>query len=281
MGIEIDDDVFSEFAVEAMERLNSIEEMLLDMEVSSNQDEDIKQVFRDIHTIKGNSQFLGIENIMTLSHAFEDMFGALRTETIPLTKELIDASLEGVDYIRSWINEKDLTSQAPIHLYTLMKDITAGKSSVHEPAPPIIQAKPKSSSEDVETTPVSPQVSEKTDEGSETKGGMVRVFSLEPAHVIYFKIYGDFNVKDLGEQLSGALFDFSSADNYAHFIVDVENLSEPDDAQVGYLTRFVHEADIFDAKVFFLHAGTSFKEALDTDVPMLEQAGDILSYTAG
>ncbi len=277
MSIEIDDDVFSEFAAEALERLNSIEEMLLDMESSSNQVDDIKQIFRDIHTIKGNSQFLGIENIKTLSHAFEDMFGALRTDTIALSKELVDASLEGVDSIRSWIEEKDLETPAPAHLYTLMKKITAGdviaSEKVTEPPASVSQPEPIATSEPepVMEADAAPQ---------QSSGGMIRVFSVEPAHFVYLKLYGEFSANDLGEQLSGILFDYSSSEGFEHFVVDVSNLPQLNASQSDYLTRFVHEADIFNAKACFMHASESFAHALDTDAPMLNDIGELLSCIA-
>ena len=59
--------------------LEQLDEILMKTEKENAMgDEDINEIFRIMHTIKGSSAMMGLDNMATLSHAIEDMFYILR-----------------------------------------------------------------------------------------------------------------------------------------------------------------------------------------------------------
>ncbi len=59
--------------------LEQLDEILMKTEKENAMgDEDINEIFRIMHTIKGSSAMMGLDNMSTLSHAIEDMFYILR-----------------------------------------------------------------------------------------------------------------------------------------------------------------------------------------------------------
>ena len=59
--------------------LEQLDEILLRTEQANEfENEDIKEIFRIMHTIKGSSAMMGFENLSTLAHKAEDMFFVIR-----------------------------------------------------------------------------------------------------------------------------------------------------------------------------------------------------------
>ena len=59
--------------------LEQLDEILLRTEQANSFDsEDIKEIFRIMHTIKGSSAMMGFENLSVLAHKAEDMFFVIR-----------------------------------------------------------------------------------------------------------------------------------------------------------------------------------------------------------
>ena len=67
------------FIFETSSLLEQLDEILMRTEKDNTLGaEDINEIFRIMHTIKGSSAMMGLENMSTLSHAVEDMFFVLR-----------------------------------------------------------------------------------------------------------------------------------------------------------------------------------------------------------
>lgn len=64
------------FFDEASQRLQSINQKLVLLESEKIDEEDVIQLRRDLHTIKGSAQMLGIQDISELAHLFEDALDA-------------------------------------------------------------------------------------------------------------------------------------------------------------------------------------------------------------
>ncbi len=67
------------FIFETTTLLEQLDEILMKTERENAMgDEDINEIFRIMHTIKGSSAMMGLDNMSTLAHAIEDMFYILR-----------------------------------------------------------------------------------------------------------------------------------------------------------------------------------------------------------
>ncbi|WP_333356590.1 chemotaxis protein CheW [Microcoleus sp. herbarium14] len=110
MEMEIDEDV-REFLIEGYEYLNQIEEDLVALEQSNSDPEVMNRIYRSLHTIKGNSGFLGVEKLESVAHAGENLLSHLRDRTIAMTPEITSALLSTIDAVRSHMEALETTGQ--------------------------------------------------------------------------------------------------------------------------------------------------------------------------
>ncbi|MEG3840171.1 chemotaxis protein CheW [Microcoleus sp. herbarium14] len=108
--MEIDEDV-REFLIEGYEYLNQIEEDLVALEQSNSDPEVMNRIYRSLHTIKGNSGFLGVEKLESVAHAGENLLSHLRDRTIAMTPEITSALLSTIDAVRSHMEALETTGQ--------------------------------------------------------------------------------------------------------------------------------------------------------------------------
>ena len=73
------------FLFETGELLENLDEILMRAEqaeeISMIEEDDIAEIFRTMHTIKGSAAMMGLQNMSTLAHAMEDMFFIIREKT--------------------------------------------------------------------------------------------------------------------------------------------------------------------------------------------------------
>lgn len=139
--MEIDEDV-KEFLIEGYEYLNQIEGDLVALEKNDSDPEVMNRIYRNLHTIKGNSGFLGVEKLEAVAHAGENLLSRLRDRTIVMTPDITSALLETIDAVRE-------------HLEALE---TTGKESLVDRTPLMMRlAKLQSSGEELDASAIAPQ----------------------------------------------------------------------------------------------------------------------------
>ena len=94
------DDLLTDFLAEATEGLTALDAALLKLERTPGDSATLSVVFRIVHTIKGTCGFLDLPRLERISHAAEDLLGALRDGERQVTPELITAVLAAVDRMR-------------------------------------------------------------------------------------------------------------------------------------------------------------------------------------
>ncbi|MEG3860861.1 chemotaxis protein CheW [Microcoleus sp. herbarium12] len=119
--MEIDEDV-KEFLIEGYEYLGKIEEDLVALEKNNADVEAIDQIYRSLHTIKGNSGFLGAEKLEAVAHAGENLLSRLRDRTIVITPEITSALLETIDAVRSHMEALERTGEESPIAHTQLLD---------------------------------------------------------------------------------------------------------------------------------------------------------------
>lgn len=97
---EVDDDMLELFFVEVDDRIENLSVKLLDIEQRPGDQELLRDVFRDWHTIKGSSAMVALEPMTKLSHAAEDLVGQLREGQRTATGPVIDTLLAALDALR-------------------------------------------------------------------------------------------------------------------------------------------------------------------------------------
>jgi two-component system, chemotaxis family, sensor kinase CheA len=91
------------FAEEAEGRLATLSELLLELERDGGDQELLSSIFREAHTLKGGAAVVGLDEIMRVAHAMEEVLEGLRGGGGTATQGLVDALLGAVDGIRELI----------------------------------------------------------------------------------------------------------------------------------------------------------------------------------
>lgn len=108
----IDPASLNEFLVGAREMIEYSEKAIISYEATSSR-EALNEVFRAVHTIKGDADYIGLETVKMFSHALESLLDRLRSGSLHRTSETVDMILQAIDYLR--VNIEALASGKPTH----------------------------------------------------------------------------------------------------------------------------------------------------------------------
>ncbi|GGH57083.1 chemotaxis protein CheA [Comamonas phosphati] len=89
------------FFEEASENLDQMEQMLLSLDLSAADDEELNGIFRCAHSIKGGAATFGFSDVTELTHRMEGLLDRLRRHEITPIPEMVDVLLESADASRS------------------------------------------------------------------------------------------------------------------------------------------------------------------------------------
>jgi two-component system, chemotaxis family, sensor kinase CheA len=130
------DETLKEFLVESQENLDQLDRDFVALENEPDQRERLGAIFRTIHTIKGNSGFLGLHRLETLAHAGESLLSLLRDGTIQLTPNHVSALLSMVDHVREALKAIEATGAEPKVSYdAAIQRLADARSAAATPAP--------------------------------------------------------------------------------------------------------------------------------------------------
>ena len=101
----VDDDMIELFFDEATERVAALAGKLVEIERRPADGELVREVFRDLHTVKGSSAMVGLAPVNRLAHAAEDLVGQLRDAGRAADGAVIDALLAALDGLRDMLGQ--------------------------------------------------------------------------------------------------------------------------------------------------------------------------------
>ena len=101
------------FAQEAEVRLTSLSQLLLQLEQTGDDEDLIRSVFRELHTLKGSSAVAGLTDVSRLAHELEEIVEGLRAGRQVVTSEIIDTLLAGADRLSTVISGSPGEGDAP------------------------------------------------------------------------------------------------------------------------------------------------------------------------
>lgn len=93
-------EILESFIVESREILERLGQDLLTLEKGTADQEMLNCIFRAVHTVKGTSSFLGLEQMTGLAHRFEDVLNKVRKGELTVTPLRMDVMLEAYDLLR-------------------------------------------------------------------------------------------------------------------------------------------------------------------------------------
>ena len=96
---------------EAIELIDDMEKSLLQMENNPGDPALIEQVFRDMHTLKGNSSMFGFKIIADFTHHLESIYDLIRAGKTKMSKRILNLTLSSLDHLASLINNDSLLDE--------------------------------------------------------------------------------------------------------------------------------------------------------------------------
>ncbi len=106
---QADQGLLGDFITETNEHLDEVEQNLLQLESTPEDVGLLNELFRSIHTIKGSSEYLGMERIAELSHKLENLLDLLRRGQRAVERGIVDLLIAVRDRIAELL--EDITSQ--------------------------------------------------------------------------------------------------------------------------------------------------------------------------
>ena len=111
----MNNDMMEAYLYEMNTLLESLDEMVLGAEDRKTfSQEDVNEIFRIMHTIKGSSAMMEFDNLMTVAHRIEDMFFIIRDQGMEavaedLRPELFDLIFQAIDYFKAEVEKLELS----------------------------------------------------------------------------------------------------------------------------------------------------------------------------
>ncbi|MCK5236140.1 MAG: Hpt domain-containing protein, partial [Deltaproteobacteria bacterium] len=125
-------ELYGEFIEESLELTENVSKDLVSLEKAPNDEELISRIFRSMHTLKGNSGFIGLTDLSTLAHRMESILGKLRDKDFPYFPLINDVLFKGLDIVRGvlgdFADDKD-TEREYSAIYTELESLMSGPSS--------------------------------------------------------------------------------------------------------------------------------------------------------
>jgi two-component system chemotaxis sensor kinase CheA len=125
------------FFEEAAENLDSMEQLLLNLDVESADDEELNGIFRCAHSIKGGSATFGFSDVAELTHQMETLLDKLRRHELNPTAAMVDVLLQSGDALRAQLARHQGSGGDVVDTSELLVSIRAmvnGETPVSAPA---------------------------------------------------------------------------------------------------------------------------------------------------
>ena len=128
------------FLEEANDLINTLEDVLLELEDKPGDKKIIEEVFRVMHSLKGGSSMFGFDKMDAFTHELETVYDLIRNGELSVNREILDITLASVDHLKVLLeNSEELTESAKknhqILLARIHKVIDASNGSAKIPAP--------------------------------------------------------------------------------------------------------------------------------------------------
>jgi len=101
---EITSDLLADFRLESSEQFQRCEQLLIELEHAPDDSERLRELFRLVHTLKGNLGYIGLDNLMSVPQAMEDVLSCLREAQLRFDSLLGDILLLSLDHLKELIN---------------------------------------------------------------------------------------------------------------------------------------------------------------------------------
>lgn len=104
--------LLQQFLVEARDYLDQIDHKILLLEETPDDEAIIGEIFRLVHTLKGNSSLFDMPSLTSVLHAAEDVLDRVRDHTLMIDPELTDLLLAALDFVNRLLDDVEASGGA-------------------------------------------------------------------------------------------------------------------------------------------------------------------------
>ena len=131
MGIMIEDQELRDlFQIESEEHIQVIEKCLLTLEKNPHDYDILHLIFREAHSMKGASRMLGLSDIESIAHIFEEVLGKASRGEFQITPKQIDIYYEGIDAIKKLVNEAVTGENSDVDVVSVLDKLIESKNDI-------------------------------------------------------------------------------------------------------------------------------------------------------
>ena len=148
---------FQVFFEEAGENLESMEQMLLEVDLENADDEQLNAIFRCAHSVKGGAATFGFSDVAELTHQMETLLDKLRRHELQPTAAMVDVLLASGDALKAMLARHQGNGADAIEtgdLLTTISALSAGQAPA--PAAPRPAAAPAAAAAPAPAAPAKP-----------------------------------------------------------------------------------------------------------------------------
>lgn len=130
------------FFEEAGENLDTMEQMLLQIDLESADDEELNAVFRCAHSVKGGAATFGFADVAELTHQMETLLDKLRRHELAPNAQMVDVLLLAGDALRAQLARHQGAGGDPVDTTELLFSIRALVEGGSAPVPVAVTTVP-------------------------------------------------------------------------------------------------------------------------------------------
>jgi len=134
-----DTELLTEFVAESLQGLSNVEQDLMSLESDGGNDKAlVNRIFRAVHSIKGTGSYMGLDNLVRLSHLAETLLDQIRSGQRQASSDVTDAILAAVDDLVGMLNAPDIgVSFDSTESVQKLDRVLGGSGSVSAPSTPV------------------------------------------------------------------------------------------------------------------------------------------------
>lgn len=126
------------FFDESQEHLDEMEQLLLELDITSPDAEMLNSIFRAAHSIKGGSGIFGFDALTSATHIMEGLLDKIRKGNLAITAAMVDLFLQAVDKLKEILlayRHGDAIDWAGVHQLTeQLEVVTSGAATRPNPS---------------------------------------------------------------------------------------------------------------------------------------------------
>jgi len=118
-------EIVESFIVESREIFEELDHALLQLERTPDDRELIDRIFRAVHTVKGTSGFLSLDQMSNLAHRFEDVLNKLRQGELAFQPAMMDVMFDAFDQMGVLLDQVVDGDMTPVDQDDILAELDA------------------------------------------------------------------------------------------------------------------------------------------------------------